>query len=92
MFDGIESHYQAMREAGERLTREGIDKDRIIIAPGGMQQCHCILEHESAYLTGMDRICEWRLLAGQFLEAGWPSPRSLDRGQSGWSLTNLEGW
>jgi PAS domain S-box-containing protein len=56
MFNEIESHYQAMREAGERLARARIDGHGNGAAPSGLQECHQILGHESAYLTGMDRI------------------------------------
>ena len=56
MFNAIESDYQAMREAGERLARVRINTLGNGAAPNRLQECHQILKHESAYLTGMDRI------------------------------------
>ena len=56
MFEGIESQYQAMLEAGGRLSRGKVDAHNSGIAVNEWQECQQILEHEASYLTGMDRI------------------------------------
>jgi len=56
MFEGIESQYQAMMEAGGRLSRGKVDAHSSSVAVNGWQECQQILEHEASYLTGMDRI------------------------------------
>ncbi|NQT15235.1 MAG: SpoIIE family protein phosphatase [Planctomycetes bacterium] len=52
----IHPHYQSMREAAGRLASGKSEADDNGVALTGLQQCRQILEHESAYLTGMDRI------------------------------------
>ena len=56
MFEGIESQYRAMLEAGGRLSRGKVDAHNSGISLNGWQECQQILEHETSYLTGMDRI------------------------------------
>lgn len=56
LFDEIGPHYQAMLEAGERLSRGKVDAPSSGGALNGRQECRQILENEAAYLTGMDRI------------------------------------
>lgn len=56
LFLRIAPHFQSMREAAGRLASGKLDTDDNGAALTDLQQCQQILEHEAAYLAGMDQI------------------------------------